>query len=118
MKTETMKSIFTFCFLIAHVSILAQESFTALSGPPPGGRISSLKIDAATGKIYASSSYEPKIMVSDDNGATWERLGPASYRFNDVVIDGSKLYASDYSTFYVSEDGGTTWTRKNGNTPF
>jgi hypothetical protein len=112
-----MKLSFTCIFLLL-ASMAFGQSFVPLNSSTTGGSIRSIKIDPSTGKIYAISAWEPKALVSSDGGATWSSFGPSTMRIYDLVIDGTTFYASDYSTFYKSDNGGTSFTRVNKNTSF
>lgn len=65
---------------------------------------------SSEGIIYIDQ--KPWIYRSEDDGATWERDGPAipTFRLNRVVIsDDGTLYASDNSDIYARPDGATSW---------
>ncbi|MEZ5345273.1 MAG: YCF48-related protein [Pyrinomonadaceae bacterium] len=64
------------------------------------------------------------VLVSRDNGLTWSRSGgeiiPDRVPISTVVTspdDPNKIYVGSIQTFYMSENGGKTWTRRGGNLP-
>lgn len=62
------------------------------------------------------------VIVSRDNGETWEKAGgaPESVPVSSIVIDPKRptnIYVGTIHTLYLSRDGGRTWTRRGGNLP-
>ena len=65
-------------------------------------------------KLFVLPQDSRKLLVSTDNGATWSSFDiPFSNIELQVNTDGSKILASEIrggSGFYMSTDGGRTWT--------
>ena len=65
-------------------------------------------------KLFVLPQDSRKLLVSTDNGATWDSFDiPLSNAKLQVNTDGSKILASEIwggSSFYMSTDGGRTWT--------
>lgn len=65
-------------------------------------------------KLFVLQQDSRKLLVSTDNGATWDSFDtPLSDAKLQVNTDGSKILASEIwggSLFYMSTDGGRTWT--------
>jgi photosystem II stability/assembly factor-like uncharacterized protein len=62
------------------------------------------------------------VIVSRDNGETWEKLGgaPDSVPISSVAIDPKRpnyIYVGSIHSLYLSRDGGRTWQRRGGNLP-
>jgi len=81
----------------------------------------------------ASSLKEPEtiwvgtaasgVLVSGDKGKTWEHVAdiPTDAPINTIVLDPQKLeniYVGSKRAFYLSHDGGESWSRRGGNLPF
>ena len=62
------------------------------------------------------------VMVSRDNGATWQKVGgaPENVPISSIAVDPknpNNVYVGTSQTFYLSRDGGKTFTRRGGNLP-
>lgn len=62
------------------------------------------------------------VIVSRDNGKTWERSGGAveNIPVSSIAVDPKRpdtVYVGTIQTFYVSRDAGRTWVRRGGNLP-
>lgn len=62
------------------------------------------------------------VIVSRDNGETWEKLGgaPENVPISSIVIDPKRpnyIYVGSIHSLYLSRDGGRTWQRRGGNLP-
>ena len=62
------------------------------------------------------------VLVSRDNGETWEKAGGAVDRVpvSSIVIDPKRpnyIYVGTIHSLYLSRDGGRTWNRRGGNLP-
>ncbi|HXH69689.1 MAG TPA: YCF48-related protein [Pyrinomonadaceae bacterium] len=62
------------------------------------------------------------VIVSRDNGATWQKVGgaPDGVPISSIAISAKQpenMYIGTSQTFYASRDGGKTWTRRGGNLP-
>jgi len=62
------------------------------------------------------------VIVSRDNGATWEKIGGAidNVPVSSIASDPIRpdyIYVGTKQTFYVSRDNGSTWSRRGGNLP-
>ena len=62
------------------------------------------------------------MLVSRDNGETWEKAGGAVDRVpvSSIVIDPKRpnyIYVGTIHSLYLSRDGGRTWNRRGGNLP-
>lgn len=62
------------------------------------------------------------VVVSRDNGETWEKIGgaPEKVPVSSIVIDPKRpnyIYVGTIHTLYLSRDGGRTWIRRGGNLP-
>ncbi len=62
------------------------------------------------------------VLVSRDGGESWRQVDvPADAAVNVVVQDPQRperVYAGTKRAFFMSTDGGATWTRRGGNLPF
>ena len=82
--------------------------------------------------VVYSTPLEPKtiwvgtavsgVIVSRDDGATWEKVGgaPDGVPVSSIAIspkEPENMYIGTSQTFYASRDGGKTWTRRGGNLP-
>ncbi len=82
--------------------------------------------------VVCSTPLEPKtiwvgtavsgVMVSRDDGETWEKVGgaPDGVPVSSIAISPTQpenMYIGTSQTFYASRDGGKTWTRRGGNLP-
>lgn len=97
--------------LIITFSALGQ-SFTELSGPF-GGRVTTLRYDAVTNRLYAA--VNDRLFRSTDNGVNWSRMTvPTSVnQVLDILIDGSKIIITCTgigSNLFYSTDNGANWT--------
>ncbi len=62
------------------------------------------------------------VVVSRDNGETWEKTGgaPDNVPISSIVIDSKRpnyIYVGSIHSLYLSRDGGRTWQRRGGNLP-
>jgi photosystem II stability/assembly factor-like uncharacterized protein len=62
------------------------------------------------------------VIVSRDNGETWEKLGgaPENVPISSIAIDPKRpnyLYVGSIHSLYLSRDGGRTWNRRGGGLP-
>lgn len=62
------------------------------------------------------------VIVSKDNGETWEKAGGAPDRvpISSIVIDPKRpnyIYVGSIHSLYISRDGGRNWNRRGGNLP-
>jgi photosystem II stability/assembly factor-like uncharacterized protein len=62
------------------------------------------------------------VLVSHDNGKSWSKTSgaPDGYPVSSIATDPQRpdnVYVGTSQTFYVSRDGGQTWTRRGGNLP-
>lgn len=62
------------------------------------------------------------VIVSRDNGETWEKVGgaPDSVPISSIVVDPKRpnyIYVGSIHSLYLSRDGGRNWTRRGGNLP-
>lgn len=62
------------------------------------------------------------VIVSRDDGATWEKIGgaPEGVPISSIAVSPKNplnMYIGTSQTFYASRDGGKTWTRRGGNLP-
>jgi len=72
-------------------------------------KFSSIAVNSGNGTIYAGG--QACFYQSADNGATFTNTntGLSSYTTDDIVIDGTKLYASAQG-IYLSINGGLNWS--------
>jgi photosystem II stability/assembly factor-like uncharacterized protein len=71
--------------------------------------------------IYVGTAISG-VIVSRDNGATWQKMGgaPDGVPVSSIAINPKQpenMYIGTSQTFYASRDGGKTWTRRGGNLP-
>jgi photosystem II stability/assembly factor-like uncharacterized protein len=62
------------------------------------------------------------VIVSRDNGVTWQRVegAPQGFPISSIAVNPKQpenMYVGTSQTFYASRDGGKTWTRRGGNLP-
>ena len=66
------------------------------------------------------------VLVSRDNGETWQKIGgtatgvPDGVPVSSIMIDpknSNNIYVGTSQTFFLSRDGGKTWMRRGGNLP-
>ncbi|HEX8288678.1 MAG TPA: YCF48-related protein [Pyrinomonadaceae bacterium] len=62
------------------------------------------------------------VIVSRDNGKTWQKAGgaPENFPISSIAVDPKRpeyVYVGTSQTLYLSRDGGKTWTRRGGNLP-
>jgi photosystem II stability/assembly factor-like uncharacterized protein len=62
------------------------------------------------------------VVVSRDNGLTWQRVegAPQGFPISSIAVNPKQpenMYVGTSQTFYASRDGGKTWTRRGGNLP-
>lgn len=62
------------------------------------------------------------VIVSHDNGVTWQKVSgaPENVPVSSIAISPKhpeNMYIGTSQTFYASRDGGKTWTRRGGNLP-
>ena len=62
------------------------------------------------------------VIVSRDNGETWNKLGgaPDAVPISSIAIDPKRpnyIYVGSIHSLYLSRDGGRTWQRRGGNLP-
>ncbi len=63
------------------------------------------------------------VLVTHDGGKTWQRVNeiPSEAPVNTIAVDPqhpANLYVGTKQAFYMSKDGGATWSRRGGNLPF
>ncbi|HMO82253.1 MAG TPA: YCF48-related protein [Pyrinomonadaceae bacterium] len=73
------------------------------------------------GTIWAGTATSG-IVVSRDDGKTWEKVGGTPDNIPVVAITSDParpnyIYAGTIQSFYLSRDGGRTWIRRGGNLP-
>ena len=71
--------------------------------------------------IWAGTSVSG-VIVSRDNGATWQKTGgaPEGVPVSTITSDPKRpdyIYVGTSQTLYLSRDNGKTWTRRGGNLP-
>lgn len=106
---------YSLIFLLTISAITSHAQWTALSGPP-GGDIRDIEIDG-NNKLY--TVVAEKIYTSTNDGASWTQLiptSPASLGVSDLLVDGTTLYAVNYSYLFKSDDGGANWIKLNSAT--
>ena len=72
------------------------------------------------------SLWGPRLPVcfrSRDGGKSWQRVAgvPAEAPVNTIARDAQRqtvIYVGTKQSFYMSHDGGASWTRRGGNLPF
>jgi photosystem II stability/assembly factor-like uncharacterized protein len=102
--------------------------------------------DPATGwqKLTYGSSFDPRtscvsadprhpetilvgtassgVLISQDSGKTWQRVSgiPTDAPVNTIARDEQQpnIYVGTKQSFYLSHDGGVSWSRRGGNLPF
>src|SRR6187551_3568714 len=107
-----MKRFYLLAVLFFVCAFVAKAQWAQLSGPFGAGTIQSFEYQSTGNKLYAVA--DNKLYVTSNDGTSWTRVNPSSgadFRMGDVAIDGTTLYAVDYSVFYRSDDAGATWTK-------
>lgn len=111
-KRRYMSRFFTLAFLV--VTSFAQAQWNQLTGPAGAGTVQDLEYVATGNRVYAVADY--RLYTTTNDGTTWTKVVPTNgvdINLTDLLVDGTTLYALDYSVFYKSEDNGLTWVRTN-----
>jgi photosystem II stability/assembly factor-like uncharacterized protein len=63
------------------------------------------------------------VLVSRDGGKSWQQVSgvPSEAPVNTIAQDSQRpnhIYVGTKQSFYLSQDGGTSWSRRGGNLPF
>lgn len=86
-------------------------------------RTSSISIDPQHPETIFVGTASSGVLVSRDEGKSWERVAgiPNEAPVNTVAIDSQRpnyVYVGTKQSFYLSRDGGVSWSRRGGNLPY
>ncbi len=76
---------------------------------------------AIPGTIWVGTASSG-VIVSTDDGETWSKVEgiPANIPISSITVDAKRpnyVYVGTIQSFYLSRDGGRTWTRRGGKLP-
>jgi photosystem II stability/assembly factor-like uncharacterized protein len=86
-------------------------------------RTTCIATNAQTASLIFVGTATSGVLVSRDNGETWQQISgvPNTSPVNVIVQDPSRssiIYVGTKQAFYMSRDGGEQWSRRGGNLPF
>ncbi|MCS3532668.1 T9SS type A sorting domain-containing protein [Chryseobacterium sp. JUb7] len=97
------KLLFTLLFTLSVQTISAQVSFT---GNPEYGRMQNFVYDKTVeGKIYATTNVDKHILVSSDNGVTWNVLYTLPYPLQAPSIKEMRLVNNGTALSFIEDFG-------------
>jgi hypothetical protein len=68
---------------------------------------------AASGSTVYAGTYATGLFRSGNYGATWQKVINTTKRINSIYIYGDNVFAGADSSFYISNDGGLSFTERN-----
>lgn len=107
-----MRRFLLFLFILSSTLTFAQ--WNQLAGPAGAGTIQDLEYVSSGNRVYAVA--DNRLYTTTNDGTSWTKVTPTNgndINLSDLLVDGTTLYALDYSSFYKSEDNGATWVRTN-----
>lgn len=86
-------------------------------------RTSCISADPRSPETIFVGTASSGVLVSRDAGKSWQRVSgiPSDAPVNTIARDSARpdsIYVGTKQSFYMSHDGGTTWSRRGGNLPF
>ena len=86
-------------------------------------RTTSISTDTRNPETIWVGTAASGVLVSRDSGKTWQRMPgvPDEAPVNIIVRDPSRsnyIYVGTKQAFYLTHDGGASWSRRGGNLPF
>ena len=92
-------------------------------GPNVDPRTSCISADAQNPETIFVGTASSGVLVSHDAGKSWQQVSgvPSDAPVNTVARDLQRpnyVYVGTKQSFYMSHDGGVSWTRRGGNLPF
>ncbi len=86
-------------------------------------RTSCISADAQDPETIFVGTASSGILVSHDAGTSWQRVSgvPSDAPVNTIARDLQRpnyIYVGTKQSFYMSRDGGVSWSRRGGNLPF
>lgn len=86
-------------------------------------RTTCISADAQNPETIWVGTAASGVLVSRDMGKTWQRLSgiPSEAPVNVIARDASRpnyAYVGTKQAFYMTKDGGASWSRRGGNLPF
>ncbi len=100
--------------LFVLISPFTFAQWNQLAGPAGAGTIQDLEYISSGNRVYAVA--DSRLYTTTNDGTSWTKVVPTNgteIYLSDLLVDGTTLYALDYSSFYKSEDNGATWVRTN-----
>lgn len=100
--------MFTHYWLRFFLSILSEnaQSQWIQCNRPYGGEIRNL---AASGGIIYAGTYQYGILVSTDNGLTWNKTGLNNKNIFSIFINGNYVFSVTNQGIWVSTNNGLNW---------
>lgn len=105
-----------------HKSTNGGRDWISLGGGSARRDYRAIVVDPLSSQIVYAADYDGVVIRSDDAGANWELVNPDQHLGTpggficDPTASGRIYYAGDFG-FYLSEDFGATWTRRNAGVP-
>jgi len=86
-------------------------------------RTSCIAADAQDPETIFVGTASSGVLVSHDSGKSWQRVSgvPTEAPVNTIARDSRRpnyVYVGTKQSFYMSRDGGVSWSRRGGNLPF
>lgn len=86
-------------------------------------RTSCISADAQDPETIFVGTASSGVLVSHDSGKSWQRVSgvPTEAPVNTIARDSQRpnyVYVGTKQSFYMSRDGGVSWSRRGGNLPF
>lgn len=86
-------------------------------------RTTSISTTAQNPSLILVGTTMSGVLISRDAGGTWQQVSgiPTTSPVNVIAQDPTRssfIYVGTKQAFYMSQDGGSTWSRRGGNLPF
>ncbi len=92
-------------------------------GPSFDTRTSCISVDSHHPETIFVGTASSGVLVSRDAGKSWQQVSgvPSEAPVNTIAQDSQRpnyIYVGTKQSFYMSHDGGASWSRRGGNLPF